>query len=42
MQFFKTFVISITTFAIDELHQDMANVVVEVTKVGFGSFKSNG
>ncbi len=42
MQFIKTFVTSITTFAIDELHQDMANVVIEVAKVGLNSFKLDG
>jgi hypothetical protein len=27
---------------INELHQDMANVVIEVVKVGLDSFKSDG
>jgi hypothetical protein len=42
MQFVETVVTLITTFAIDELHQDMANVVIEVAKVGLDSFKSDG
>jgi hypothetical protein len=42
MQFIETFVISITTFFINELHQNMANVVIKVAKVGLDSFKSYG
>jgi hypothetical protein len=42
MQFIETFVTLIITFAINELHQDMANAVIEVAKVGFNNFKSDG